>query len=182
MPWSGVLTFYSSVGFSRRFAIEEAFKFEDFTTTELREILDSKLKKQDLSATDAAKDVAMELLSRERNRPNFGNGGAVENLLGHAKSRYMGRFRGSTPPIDTVFEQRDFDPEFDRHLHAAQNLQKLFEDTVGCQHIIAKLQGYQKISRVMKARGEDTGNLIPTNFVFKGPPGEHKSHQNETFG
>jgi hypothetical protein len=160
-------------GLSRRFAIEDAFKFEDFTVTELREILDGKLKKQDLSATNAAKDVAMELLSRERNRPNFGNGGAVENLLGQTKARYMTRFRGFTPPDDTVFEPQDFDPEFNRHLHASANLDKMFEDVVGCEDIIDKLRGYQKISRMMKARGENIGDLIPTNFVFKGPPGTY---------
>jgi hypothetical protein len=156
---------------SRRFAIEEAFKFEDFTNAELREILDGKLKKQDLSATNAAKDVAMELLGRERNRPNFGNGGAVENLLGHTKDRYMTRFRGRTPPDDTIFEPQDFDPEWNRHQHASENLDKMFEDIVGCESIIDQLRDYQKISRAMKIRGESASDLIPTNFVFKGPPG-----------
>ena len=158
-------------GLSRRFAIEEAFKFEDFTIPELRQILDRKLVKQDLSATDGAKDVAMEVLSRERNRPNFGNGGAVENLLGHTKARYIARYRGSTPPIDTIFEPQDFDPEYDRHLHASENLDKLFEDVVGCDAVIGKLRGYQMLCRALKARGEETSDLIPTTFVFKGPPG-----------
>lgn len=158
-------------GLSRRFSIEEAFKFEDFTESELREILEVKLKKQDLSATDAAKDVAMELLSREKSRPNFGNAGAVENLLTHTKTRYMARLRGSTPPADTVFEPQDFDPEFERHLHAAANLDKMFQGILGCDEIIEKLREYQKIARVMKARGEDARDIIPTNFVFKGPPG-----------
>ena len=95
----------------------------------------------------------------------------MENLLGHAKSRYTGRFRGSQPPTVAIFEPQDFDPEFDRHLHASENLDKMFEDVIGCEDIINKLREYQKISRVMKARGEDTRDLIPTNFVFKGPPG-----------
>lgn len=165
---------YIFLGLSRRFQIEEAFKFEDFTDSELREILESKLKKQDLAATDAAKDVAMELLGRERNRPNFGNGGAVENLLGNTKSRYTARIRDvKPPPTDAVFESQDFDPQYDRHLHAAESLDKMFEDIVGCEDIINKLREYQKICRVMKARGEDARNLIPTNFVFKGPPGTY---------
>jgi hypothetical protein len=113
----------------------------------------------------------MELLDRERKRPNFGNGGAVENLLGQTKIRYMARMRGSRSPAVIVFEPQDFDPAFDRHLHADRNLDKMFEDVVGCKDIIDKLRGYQKVARVMKARGEDTGDLIATNFVFKGPPG-----------
>jgi hypothetical protein len=125
----------------------------------------------------------MELLGRERNRPNFGNGGAVENLLGHTKSRYMARFRGSTPPAQTTFEPQDFDPEFDRHLRASELLNKMFEDVVGCEDIINKLRDYQKLSRVMKDRQEDTSELIPTNFVFKGPPGTpfHRNYNKGQF-
>jgi hypothetical protein len=91
--------------------------------------------------------------------------------LGGTKIRYMARMRGSRPPAVIVLEPQDFDPDFDRHLHAEQNLDKMFEDVVGCEDIIDKLKGYQKVSRVMKARREDTRDMIPTNFVFKGPPG-----------
>lgn len=137
-------------------------------------ILESKLKKQDLDASDAAKDVAIGLLSRERNRPNFGNGGAVENLLTATKTRFMARHRGQSLPTDTVFEPQDFDPEFDRHLRASENLVKLFEDVVGCEEIIEKLGGYQETARVANARGLDPRELIPTSFLFKGPPGVYK--------
>jgi hypothetical protein len=161
-------------GLSRRFDIENAFHFEDFTDAELCEILNLKLKKQDLGATDAAKDVAIQVLSRARNRPNFGNGGEVENLLSQAKGRYQTR-QASLPfkerSLDVVFEPQDFDPKFDRDAHASDNLEKLFEDVVGCEDIIRKLGDYQQIARTMKARGMDTRELIPTNFIFKGPPG-----------
>lgn len=73
--------------------------------------------KQDLTATDAAKDVAFETLQRLRNRPNFGNIGEVENLLTKAKIRYQERQR--LLPIeerlpDALFEPQDFDKDFDR--------------------------------------------------------------------
>jgi hypothetical protein len=51
-------------GLSRRFSIEDAFKFEDFSSDELLEILDLKLKQQNLSATPEAKNVALEVLER----------------------------------------------------------------------------------------------------------------------
>ena len=41
-------------------------------------ILNLKMKQQDLEATERAKVVAIEVLSRARNRPNFGNAGEVE--------------------------------------------------------------------------------------------------------
>jgi hypothetical protein len=54
--------------------------FEDFTEPQLQEIFERKLKDQDLSATDQAKQVALGVLSRKKHRPNFGNGGEVENI------------------------------------------------------------------------------------------------------
>ena len=154
-----------------RFAIENAFRFEDFTDEELLKILNLKLKSQDLEATDDAKAVAIEVLSRGRSRPNFGNAGEVENQLGLAKGRHQIRQSTKKPSEDIVFEPQDFDPDYDRGAHASTNLAKLFEDVVGCEDIVAKLSGYQQIAQGMKAKGLDARGEIPTNFLFKGPPG-----------
>jgi hypothetical protein len=142
------------------------------------QVLELKLKDQDLEATDPAKLVAMEVLSRAKNRPNFGNAGEVENMLSQAKTRYQTRqlaLPATERSIDSPFEPQDFDPEFNRNEHAASNLTKLFEDVVGCEEIVAKLGKFQQISRTMKSRGMDPRDQIPTNFVFKGPPGELSS-------
>jgi hypothetical protein len=72
-------------GLTRRFRLSDAFHFEDFIDLDLILVLDLKLRKQDLKATDKTKKVAIEVLARERDRPNFGNIGAVENLLSRAK-------------------------------------------------------------------------------------------------
>ncbi|KAI6040717.1 P-loop containing nucleoside triphosphate hydrolase protein [Pisolithus marmoratus] len=164
-------------GLARRFAIENAFTFEDFTEPQLLNILDHKLKNQDLSATDDAKRVARDLLSRMKNRPNFGNAGEVENILGLAKDRYQKRM--ATIPAaqrsHVTFEPQDFDPDYKRDQNASANLAKLFEDVVGCDNVIKKLENYQKIARVMKAQGLDMRTQIPSNFIFKGPPGTGKT-------
>ena len=133
-----------------------------------------KLKHQDLAATKEAKSVAIEVLSRARVRPNFGNAGEIENLIGSAKGRWQAR-QSAKPSVDqsfdVVFEPKDFDPDFERGAQASTNLQKLFEDVVGCELIIAKLEGYDHMRQVMKARGISSREMIPTNFLFKGPPG-----------
>ena len=157
-----------------RFAIENAFRFEDFTNDELREIMNLKLKSQDLQATDEAKTVAIEVLSRARNRPNFGNAGEVENQLGLAKDRHQRRM--STKPLserssDIIFEPEDFDPDYNRGAQASANMDKLFEGIIGCEDVVTKLRGYQQVAQGMKAQGLDPRGEIPTTFLFKGPPG-----------
>ncbi|KAM6493098.1 P-loop containing nucleoside triphosphate hydrolase protein [Amanita muscaria] len=159
-------------GLSRRFDIERAFRFENFNDTELLQILNLKLKQQGLEATDAAKKTAIDLLSRARNRPNFGNGGEVENILGRAKARSQQRL-GPVPQI--ILEPADFDPDHDRSQRAASNLEKLFGDVIGCEEVIQKLRDYQKIAKTMSDRGMDPRNKIPMSFVFKGPPGTGKT-------
>jgi hypothetical protein len=126
------------------------------------------MKQQGLDATNAAKKAAIDLLSRARNRPNFGNGGEVENILGRAKARSQQRL-GAVAQI--VLEPVDFDPDHDRSERAATNLQKLFADVVGCDDVIQKLRDYQSIAKTMTERGMDPRNKIPMSFVFKGPPG-----------
>ncbi|KAJ7475848.1 P-loop containing nucleoside triphosphate hydrolase protein [Mycena latifolia] len=165
-------------GLSRRFNIESAFRFEDFTDSELLEILNLKLKTQHLDATPAAKNVAIDVLGKARIRPNFGNAGEVENLLGQAKKRHQTRQNLLAPQnrsFDVMFAPQDFDPEFDRNSNASTNLTKLFEDVVGCEDIITKLAEYQATANTAKIRGMDVRNLIPTNWVFKGPPGTGKT-------
>lgn len=165
-------------GLARRFATENAFRFEDFSDSELREIMNYKLKVQDLFATDAAKDTAIEVLSRSRNRPNFGNAGELENLLSIAKNNYQKRmapvpFAARSPEI--LFEPQDFDPDYQRSANATSNLKELFKDVIGCEKIVKKLEGYQRIAHASKQNGRDPRDLIPTNFAFKGPPGTGKT-------
>ncbi|KAL0570784.1 hypothetical protein V5O48_011178 [Marasmius crinis-equi] len=165
-------------GLSRRFDVENPFHFEDFTGSELREILELKLKGQDLAAADAAKAVALEVLGRARNRPNFGNGGEVENIISQAKIRHQKREAAlpeSARSADVILLPEDFDPDYNRQNNASSNLQKLFEDVIGCDDIVQKLGNYQKVAAKLKARNKDPRKQIPMNFVFKGPPGTGKT-------
>jgi AAA lid domain len=162
-------------GMARRFPLDSAFQFDDFSDSELRQILDLKLKKQGLEATDEAKDVAISLLSRARDRPNFGNAGAVENLLSSGKDNWQKRVSSSsleTSVADVVLGPRDFDEYFDRDKSSATNVKELFSSIVGCNALIEKLQRYQRIAVSMKARKIDPREFIPFNFIFKGPPGK----------
>lgn len=161
-------------GLARRFALEDAFIFEDYSESELRQIFELKLKKQGLHATPEAKNVAGEVLGRSKVRPNFGNGGEVENVISQAKLRYQARISKLPPqqrPVEVLFEPVDFDPQYARGATAAANCKKLFEDMIGSEEIVLKLEGYQRIAQNAKTTGCPMHELIPTNFLFKGPPG-----------
>lgn len=162
-------------GLSRRFPLSSAFLFQDFDSADLRKILDQKLQQQGFSATDQAKRVAMEMLDRARNRPNFGNAGEVDIVLNDAKARHQRRLTLKQTSQVSTLEALDFDEDFDRAERADTNVAKLFEDTVGCETIVATLEGFQNNVRALKELGMNPKENIPFNFLFRGPPGTGKT-------
>jgi Holliday junction resolvasome RuvABC ATP-dependent DNA helicase subunit len=162
-------------GLSRRFPLASAFTFEDFSDDELQQILNLKLKQQGFEATGQAKTVVKEMLSRARNRPNFGNAGEIDILLDAAKARHQTRLSKGETKSRKALEPLDFDENFDRAERAETNIQKLFEGTIGAEDVVAKLEGYQDTVRTMKLLEMDPKENIPFNFLFRGPPGTGKT-------
>lgn len=162
-------------GLSRRFPIASAFEFEDFDDQELYEILDLKLNQQSFHATDQAKRVAMAMLSRARNRPNFGNAGEIDILLNQAKARHQTRLRHKKTKAVSTLDAEDFDEDFDRSERSDTDVKKLFQGTVGNEDVVKLLQEYQETIKAMKSCDLDPKESIPFNFLFKGPPGTGKT-------
>ncbi|KAI1851825.1 hypothetical protein JX265_013182 [Neoarthrinium moseri] len=162
-------------GLSRRFPIASAFNFEDFDSDQLARIFDMKLKQHGFEATGEAKQVAMEMLDRARNRPNFGNAGEIDIILDSTKARHQQRYSRGDAKSTEVLEALDFDENFNRAQNVGTNVKKLFENTVGTEDTIALLEGYQDTVRRLKAYGMDPKENIPFNFLFKGPPGTGKT-------
>ncbi|KAK3293760.1 P-loop containing nucleoside triphosphate hydrolase protein [Chaetomium fimeti] len=162
-------------GLSRRFPIASGFNFEDFSNEELRNIFNLKIKQQGYEVTDQAANVAMEMLNRARNRPNFGNAGEIDILLDATKARHQSRYSKKQAKSSSLLEALDFDENFDRASRAETNVQKLFEATVGSEQIVSLLQGYQDTVRTMKSLEMDPKENIPFNFLFRGPPGTGKT-------
>jgi SpoVK/Ycf46/Vps4 family AAA+-type ATPase len=167
----------SNPGLSRRFPLEEAFHFPPFDKIQLGHILEFKLRRDDLDATPEALEVARYMLSIAQNRPNFGNGGHVENMLNHAKSSYQARvsrmdaFKGSQQQL----EPQDFDADHKRHAEASARCAVLFSDMQGVGYIMNQFQGYQNMVTQLRKRRHDPRPFIPLTFVFKGPPGTGKT-------
>ncbi|EGR46246.1 uncharacterized protein TRIREDRAFT_66551 [Trichoderma reesei QM6a] len=162
-------------GLSRRFSVDTPFVFEDFDDDGLRQVLDLKLKTSGFTTTGEGKRAALDVLIRERNRANFGNGGAIENLLSKAKSSYQKRLSAGKCKKRSQLEAEDFDEDFDRTTRKDTNVRQLFQDEVGREDIIKKLEHIQSRVRQLKAVDMDVKEEIPFNFLFRGPPGTGKT-------
>lgn len=164
-------------GLQRRFPLDSAFLFEDFNDDELGQILDLKLKQQGFETSAHGRKVALEVLSRARNRPKFGNAGEIDILLNSTKVRHQQRLSATKRTSGEAskasnFEPQDFGKEFDRGERAETDIPKLFAGDVGCDQIIEQLEGYRQTVCNMRKLDIDPREQIPFNFLFRGPPGE----------
>lgn len=160
-------------GLTRRFPLVSAFEFQDYSDEDLRQILDLQLVEQGFSASDQAKEVAMEAIRRTRNRKNFGNASEVEILLDRAKGLQQKRLSSKPGQDPLQLLPQDIDPDFDR-VDREPSISKLFEGFVGAENLVEKLEGYKRIVQNCKIFNMDPATQVPFNFLFKGPPG--KSH------
>jgi hypothetical protein len=159
-------------GLARRFPIDSGFLFEDFNDDEMASIFDAKLEAQAFMTTERGRSVALEVLSRMRNRPNFGNAGQIDILLNDAKTRRQKRFARDRVKPTAIFEAEDFDPDYTRAERADTNIEKLFSGVVGCEGIVTQMKEYQKIAENMRDAGMEPRDELPFTFLFRGPPGE----------
>ncbi|KAE8349886.1 P-loop containing nucleoside triphosphate hydrolase protein [Aspergillus coremiiformis] len=163
-------------GLSRRFPMDSAFVFEDFTDEELGKILDLKLKQQGFEITSTGRKVALEVLGRARNRPNFGNAGEIDILLNTAKLGHQQRLSKGFGSADaSCLEPQDFDKDYDRAERTETNIPMLFAGVVGCEKVIRQLEGYRDTVKNMRKLGMDPREQVPFNFLFRGPPGTGKT-------
>uniref|UniRef100_A0A8H7N5S2 AAA+ ATPase domain-containing protein n=1 Tax=Bionectria ochroleuca TaxID=29856 RepID=A0A8H7N5S2_BIOOC len=161
-------------GLTRRFPLDSSFVFEDFNDDELSRIFDLKVKQCGFKTTGRGKTAALEVLTRARNRPHFGNAGEVDILLDKAKASHQKR-RSAGGTKSDILDAMDFDEDFDRHTRTDTNVRALFDGDVGREKLITLLEGYQARVRELKSLGMDPKEEIPFSFLFRGPPGTGKT-------
>ena len=82
-------------GLARRFDASQAFQFDDYSASELLQILQGYCEKKGLKPSIGFLEAAMDKLERQRRcEANFGNAGAVENLVKASIVRATARQRG----------------------------------------------------------------------------------------
>jgi hypothetical protein len=165
----------SNPGFSSRFNYSAPFRFEDFTPDQLMDILHFKMKRQDLTATPDALNTARDVLERASLNPEYGNARAVENCLQIAKQRHQERLQ-AMPAADRDYtgqlQPADFDPDHEVKSRGSIDCEQLLAGQVSNSVIkqISRMQKQALIAKWTNAKG--FRNVVPTNFIFRGPPGE----------
>lgn len=153
-------------GLSRRFQLENAFHFPDFDDSALIRIMMAKAKSQEIELSLAVAKRAVRTLAKARAKPNFGNAGAVDNILSQAISRMQ--VRGKPGPL-TV---EDFDYKGDGHDEGS--LETLFDDLIGCKDIRETMKDLRNTVVFAKAQGKHAASNVSFNYLFLGSPGTGK--------
>jgi hypothetical protein len=156
-------------GLSRRFPMDAAFVFDDFSDHELGQILDLKLRQQGFKASAQARKVSLEALSKCRNSLHFGNAGEIDNPLNRAKLRQQKRRSSAKKQKSSLNDllPQDFDPDFDRGNSNETNISMLFQGIVGCETIIKQLERYRQTVKICVSWTWIRRNKSPLTFFFE---------------
>ncbi|KAJ3082702.1 hypothetical protein HDU99_001817, partial [Rhizoclosmatium hyalinum] len=155
-------------GLSRRFPREYAFEFADYTDSELLDLFNFECRKKRIAVESfAVKKRAIEVLSKQRNLPNFGNAGAVKNLLVNAISKASAR---QTSGHNLCLKIEDFGSDQPAaSKDPLEALNKLYRIDKVKQSLIEIRDSYA----VALKEGGELPNV--SNFVFTGSPGTGKT-------
>jgi ankyrin repeat protein/replication-associated recombination protein RarA len=169
-------------GFQRRFPCDDssAFVFHDYDDDALLAILTDKLAREDLRADLDDRFAAIEVLSKQRDKPNFGNAGAVNTLLSTALERQQGRIKpllATVNPEDraqltSTLVAADFDPKLAAD-HEPVNVDTLFDDLIGCHAIRDVVDKFTALIDDARVMGHTPD--VDYTFMFTGNPGTGKT-------
>ncbi|OTB00334.1 hypothetical protein M426DRAFT_66057 [Hypoxylon sp. CI-4A] len=166
----------ANLGLSRRFPVDQPFRFTNFTIDQLLVILQQKMKHQDLNCSEDAVSAAREIFKKDM-RGNCTNAGIVDHALERAKMNYTRRIsktpsdpKNPNPKLEAV----DFSSDLMKTTRV--NCHEVMHGQID-EAIIDQLESYQKRHWKAKALGisaEDL-DLLPTRFLFNGPRGTGKT-------
>ena len=122
-------------GLARRFNITDAFVFDDYNNEDLLWILRKRAEKDKLVMSFDTSKFAVKILSEQRRLPNFGNAGAVNNLLSRAiqnmQTRLISTGASTKEKSEAAIENEDFLSE-EKRAALKINVDSLFEGMIGC--------------------------------------------------
>ena len=150
----------SNPGLSRRFDVNNPFRFVDYTDNELALVTSTMLRNRNVKVSLNVFKVIIDKISMQRGLPNFGNIGTVETLLLNAIQRMKHR-NGEALTEDDV---HGYDEATKLRM---SNPMSILQDMEEVGTIKQKLSDLHRNIRVAKAQGRSTFGFVD-NFVFLG--------------
>ena len=161
-------------GLQRRFSLEAAFRFADFTDAELELLLHRAAARDGLRLPRAVRKAALASLSRERVQPNFGNAGAVNSLLGRAKTALAARGEAAAANGELTIGDVLGTASADKGCGARERLASMHK----CEHVLSHLDAIEAVTARLRADGKlapDAPAMHVGNYIFTGASGTGKS-------
>lgn len=153
-------------GLARRFPPEFAFRFDDYEPNELLKIWTKYCQDREVKFSPEVADKALEILKSQKNRGNFGNAGAVEQLIKNATMKASSRKSEKVGVIQLRVE--DLASNVTRSADPFAALDKLYN--VG--HIKKQIQDLQAAASLAK---RESKKFELGHFMFCGSPGTGKT-------
>ncbi|MEW5300661.1 MAG: hypothetical protein WDW36_003575 [Sanguina aurantia] len=170
-----VLMREANPGLARRFQLKNAWVFDDYNDEESMSILRTAALRAygwDLDF-DVAR-AAIKVLAMERRGLNYGNAGAINNLLSAAALSLEARTK-HLPASQRAALGVPLAVDFDPQLAAVTDPAAIFQDLVGCTSVLEKLKEYQATITASQQLGKDPLDSFELNFLFVGSPGTGKT-------
>lgn len=164
-------------GLSRRMKLDNAFYFDDYSDSDLLQILCNKVNTEGFHIRKSeAQRVITEYISRLRCKVNFGNAGEVQNAMDIAKQRYSNRIQRMNKLTNIEPDELvaiDFLPDRS-HMETSEELMK---QLMGLDQLRKEIETIRALVRQMRREGRDPIPIIAgrMNFLFVGPPGTGKT-------
>lgn len=162
----------SNPGLARRFNLENAFDFADYSDASLLQVLMAEAKKKQVAIDLPVAAFAIEQLGRARAAPNFGNVGSLKNLFTEAlrrmNSRVMKQPRSASGLRELIAD------DFINPAQVAPDRDP-FEGIVGCASVKKLFDEFRATVAHCNSKGTDPKELLSFTFLFLGAPGTGKT-------
>ncbi|KAL6759018.1 P-loop containing nucleoside triphosphate hydrolase protein, partial [Haematococcus lacustris] len=161
-------------GLARRFQLANAWTFQDYNDEELLAIMKEAARRKGWELGLSELRAGVQVLDMERRRPNFGNAGAVNNLLATVAMRMEARMREmpASARAAALPVAADFLPPGDAE---AVQVDQVMADLVGCEKVLAKLREWKATINASQRVGNKPLDSFEFNLLFVGGPGTGKT-------
>eukprot|EP00392_Amoebophrya_sp_AT5.2_P006759 g6771.t1 len=158
-------------GLKRRFAPDQAFRFEDYSDTELDTILMNECKKNLWVPALEFREKAMKMLARQkRSGSHFGNAGSVHNLLKAALTKASAARKCDD---EGKMQLKPEDIELPEDAFAGEDPFAALDKLYRMEEIKKKLKDLKALVDAAEEDGDSPPDL--GHFVFVGAPGTGKT-------